>query len=201
MAKGGGGEPNGQTDLHLIPKTRHPAPRISLFLSLSLQQALPLVTQLRLSRARLPVAEKMKKQRTYKNNTSSCGKAKENETKRSGISKKLQNPKREKRFSPDTFVINTLPLFSWQTPHSVHLIPTGVRRSAATVSLARGWVCVCALLCRRFLARETTTQSWPEPKTEPQMQTRTRNEPHMRAPTLPEPNSGPRQSVPNLMRA
>jgi hypothetical protein len=38
MAKGEGegGEPNGQTDLHLIPKTRHPAPRISLFLSLSL---------------------------------------------------------------------------------------------------------------------------------------------------------------------
>jgi hypothetical protein len=92
MAKGGGGEPNGQTDLHLIPKTRHPAPRISLFLSLSLQQALPLVTQLRISRARLPVAEKMKKQRTYKNNTSSCGKGKENETKRSKFRRNFRIP-------------------------------------------------------------------------------------------------------------
>ncbi len=61
MAKGVGGEPNGQTDLHLIPKTRHPAPRIPLCLSLSLQQALPLVTQLQLSRGRLPVAEKNEK--------------------------------------------------------------------------------------------------------------------------------------------
>jgi hypothetical protein len=36
MAKRGGGEPNGQTDLYLIPKTRHPAPRIPLFLPFSL---------------------------------------------------------------------------------------------------------------------------------------------------------------------
>lgn len=115
------------------------------------------------------------------------------------VSKKLQNPKREKRFSPDTFVISTLTLFSLQmrqcSPHHDR------SPSVSGYRVSRSRRSVCHTLCRRFLARETTTHTWPEPETEPQLQTRTRNEPHMRPLPLPEPNSGLRQSVPNLMRA
>jgi hypothetical protein len=71
--------------------------------------------------------------------------------------------------------------------------------SGYSVSRSRLSVCVhCAGVSWR--ERRPPTPD-PEPKTDPQLQTRTRNEPHMRPPMLPEPNSGPRQSFPNLMRA
>jgi hypothetical protein len=111
------------------------------------------------------------------------------------VSKKLQNSEREKRFSPDTFVINTLPLFSLQMPQcSPH------HDRSPSVSGYRG------SRSRRSVCEPCAGVSWrerrpPTPDPEPQLQIRTRNEPQMRPPQLHEPNSGLRQSVPNLMRA
>ncbi len=130
----------------------------SFFLSLSLQHALPLVTQLRLSRGRLPVAEKMKKQKNLQEQYL-VRKGEGKRKKKQQVSKKLQNLKREKRFSPDTFDINTLALFSLQNA----TVFTSSRQESVgqrlqCLSLEAECVCVCAL-CRRFLARETTTHT------------------------------------------
>jgi hypothetical protein len=156
MAKGVGGEPNRQTDLHLIPKTRHPAPRIPLCLSLSLQQALPLVTQLQLSRGRLPVAEKNEKTKNLQEQylvRKGEGKTKENAA---GFEETSESQTRKAVF-PGQFchkyhyalLVANATVFTSSRQESV-----GQRLPCLSLEAE----CVCAL-CRRFLARETTTHT------------------------------------------